>query len=107
MKSSLPKGPPLDLPGALGKSGQKTKKNAFSAKMHFFFVFVFFGLDLPKAPGISKGGPFGRPDSMVFHLFFNEIIIEELPFWGSSWPGPVLIDFLCFFIERCEIIVKT
>ena len=63
MKSSLPKGPPLDLPGALDKSGLKKGPKGAS------FGFVFVWHDLPRAPGRSKGGPFGRLYFIVFHLF--------------------------------------
>ena len=26
-------------------------------------------------------------------LFFNQVLIKESPFWGSSWPGPDFTDF--------------
>ena len=53
----------------------------------------------------SKNDHFGAPaDKAQISLIFNQIIIEELPFWGSSWPGPVLIDFQT--ITQYEITVK-
>ena len=55
MKYRLPKGPPLDLPGALSKSGPTTKQKNKNTHKIAHFAFLFFG------GGLICPGPLGGP----------------------------------------------
>ena len=76
------------------------KNDHFGAPTGQAHIFIVFSINL-SLKNDHVGAPVGQ---VQISFIFNQVSIEEWPFWGSSWAGPDFIDFHSNYHWRMTIL---